>query len=386
MRWFAVSYMQYKKWGKLSMSTEVFQKFFRAILVIGSILTIIVVIYYSFPFIYPILFAYILALLFQPIVLWFEKRMKFPKVPSIVITVACFLSICTGALFLAITELYQGTIFLADKIPNHYQQFVLYLESMFNTHILPMYEKVLSYIDSLDQGYQETVKNYIATISDLIASGGASFLQAAISNIPMFIAAIPSSVTNIVFILIASCMISYEMDRIHSFFKGAFPTHIQSIQNKIASHFKLAVVGYFRAQLILVFTTACIILIGLLILQVEHALTIVLFAAIADIIPYVGTGIIFIPWIMFCFITGNYTLTIGLSILYGFVVILRQILEPKVLSSSIGIHPLVMLIGMFIGLKVLGFIGIFLSPILLVLFKGLMETGVFHLVFKYIKG
>lgn len=368
------------------MNTELIQKLFRTILVIGSILTIIIVIYYSFPYIYPILFAYILALLFQPLVLWFEKRLKFPKIPAIVITVACFLTFCTGALFLAITELYQGTIFLADKIPSHYQQFVLYLENMFNTHVLPMYEKVLSYIDSLDQGYQETVKNYIATISDLIASGGANFLQVAISNIPMFIAAIPSSVTNIVFILIASCMISYEMDRFHSFFKRAFPAHIQSIQNKIASHFKLAVVGYFRAQLILVFTTACIILIGLLILQVEHALTIVLFAAIADIIPYVGTGIIFIPWIIFSFITGNYTLTIGLSILYGFVVILRQVLEPKVLSSSIGIHPLVMLIGMFIGLKVLGFIGIFLSPILLVLIKGLMETGAFHLLFKYIKG
>ncbi|MFS0751199.1 sporulation integral membrane protein YtvI [Oceanobacillus sp. 1P07AA] len=368
------------------MSTELIQKFFRAIIIIGTILTIVAVIYFSFPYIYPILIAYILALLFQPMVLWFENRLKLPKIPAIIITVTVFLTICTGALFLAITELYQGTLFLADKIPSHYQQFVLYLENMFNTHILPMYEKVLSYIDSLDQGYQQTVKNYIATLSDLIASGGASFLQVAISNIPMFIAAIPSSITNIVFILIASCMISYEMDRIHSFFKSIFPTHIQSIQNKIASHFKHAVVGYFRAQLILVFTTACIILIGLLILKVEHALTIVLFAAIADIIPYVGTGIIFIPWIIFNFFSGNYALTIGLSILYGFVVILRQILEPKVLSSSIGIHPLIMLIGMFVGIKVLGFIGLFLSPILLVLIKGLMETGAFHLLFKYIKG
>lgn len=368
------------------MSTELMQRIFRAILVIGLTIAVVVAIYFSFPFIYPILIAYILASLFQPMVRGMENKLNFPKIPAIIITVTCFLTLFTGALFLAITELYQGTIFLADKIPTHYQHFVLYLENMFNTHILPMYEKVLSYIDSLDQGYQETVKNYIATLSDLIASGGASFLQVTISNIPMFIAAIPSSVTNIVFILIAACMISYEMDRIHSFFKGIFPTRIQSIQNKIASHFKLAVVGYFRAQLILVFTTACIILIGLLILQVEHPLTIVLFAAIADIIPYVGTGIIFIPWIIFSFITGNYSLTIGLSLLYGFVVILRQILEPKVLSSSIGIHPLVMLIGMFIGLKVLGFIGIFLSPILLVLFKGLIETGVFHLLFKYIKG
>src|SRR5699024_11493170 len=64
---------------------------------------------------------------------------------------------------------------------------------------------------------------------------------------------------------------------------------------------KKALSGFFKAQLILITITAGSIYIGLLIVGIDHALTIALLAAGVDLLPYIGTGIIFIPWIIYLF-------------------------------------------------------------------------------------
>ena len=57
--------------------------------------------------------------------------------------------------------------------------------------------------------------------------------------------------------------------------------------------------------------------------------------------PYLGTGAVMVPWILYVFFAqGNIVLGIGLSILYGVIVVARQIMEPKVLASSVGLDPL----------------------------------------------
>ena len=78
-----------------------------------------------------------------------------------------------------------------------------------------------------------------------------------------------------------------------------------------------------------------------------------------DFIPYIGVGTVFIPWILYQFFTEQFMLTIQLSILYIIVIIARQILEPKILASSIGIHPLIALIILFIGIQSFGILGVF---------------------------
>src|SRR5699024_2333761 len=129
-------------------------------------------------------------------------------------------------------------------------------------------------------------------------------------------------------------------------------------------------------QLILISITGCIIFISLSILRIEHALTIALLATAADLLPFVGTGIVFVPWIAYLFITGNYAMTINLLIIYMFIVISRQIIEPKVISANIGLHPLSALLALFIGIKIWGLLGVFIAPTLLVLLKALQQAGI----------
>ena len=113
------------------------------------------------------------------------------------------------------------------------------------------------------------------------------------------------------------------------------------------------------------------IFIGLSILKVNYALLLAILIAVVDILPLIGTGTILIPWAIFSFITGNAGLGSGLLVLYGIVLIIRQLAEPKIVGSSIGLHPLATLAAVYLGIKFAGFIGIFIGPIVALCIKGL---------------
>ncbi|MEM5598483.1 AI-2E family transporter [Niallia circulans] len=144
--------------------------------------------------------------------------------------------------------------------------------------------------------------------------------------------------------------------------------------------------GFLKAQLTLVSITTVIILIGLLILRVDYAITIALLTGIVDIIPYLGTGLIFVPWIIYEIITGQIVLAIGLSVLYIIVLVQRQIMEPKILSSNIGLDPLATLIALFVGFKLFGFIGLIVGPVSLVIVTSCIEQMYFMIYGNLLKG
>ncbi len=340
----------------------------------------------TFKYSYPILLAAIISALIHPVVRFLEQRAKLPRFISVFVTLIGFLLFCIGLLLLVITEIYQGSLFLAEQLPRHLESFVLFLENFFNHNVLPIYEKVISYFHSLDQNHQVTINEYIRSLTDFIASTGGDLLQNSLTKVPVMLAAVPGSITSIIFVLLATFMISNDYERLKLVAGKYIPIGASESTQRLIRHLKHAVSGIFRAQLTLMFISCCIILAGLMVFQIDHALTIVLFAAVVDLIPYIGTGIIFIPWIIYLFAVSDYHLTIGLSVLYMIVILSRQILEPKILSSKIGIHPLILLIGMFIGIQIWGFAGLLIAPLLIVLGNALHQSGILQILWNFIKG
>lgn len=84
--------------------------------------------------------------------------------------------------------------------------------------------------------------------------------------------------------------------------------------------------------------------------------------------------------------TGNLPLAIGLTVLYSVILIVRQIMEPKVLASSVGLDPLAALFGMFVGLKLFGFLGLIIGPVSLVILDAFRRANVFRDLRNYIIG
>ena len=137
--------------------------------------------------------------------------------------------------------------------------------------------------------------------------------------------------------------------------------------------------GYLKAQAILILLSFVIVLLGLIILgfiglNIEYPLLMALLIGFIDALPILGAGTIMIPWAVLSAFNGDITLAISLIILYVIVVVTRQLLEPRVISSHIGIHPIFTLIAMYTGFKVIGIIGMFIGPIVLIILKNIFET------------
>ncbi len=125
---------------------------------------------------------------------------------------------------------------------------------------------------------------------------------------------------------------------------------------------KNALGGYVRAQAVLMAVTFGVLSVFLVLFGIKNAVLIAFGIAFLDAIPVFGTGFVLLPWAAWQFLTGNTALGFGLAALYGACSLIRQITEPRILSSQIGLHPLLTLVGLFLGFKLLGLAGLILGP------------------------
>ena len=92
-----------------------------------------------------------------------------------------------------------------------------------------------------------------------------------------------------------------------------------------------------------------------------------------------------IPWAVLSGINGDINLGITIIILLIIMSVARQMLEPKLVSKNIGVHPIFTLIAMYTGFKIIGIFGLLLGPIVLIIFKNifasLIDQGIFKTIF-----
>lgn len=124
----------------------------------------------------------------------------------------------------------------------------------------------------------------------------------------------------------------------------------------------------------LVLMSTIITTLGFYILKIPKAFLLGIFCGILDILPYVGTIIVFIPLLLYNILVKKYFIVIGLVALYIFVEIIRQILETKFISNRLAIHPLAVLISIYIGIKVLGIVGLITGPLYVIVAKEILIT------------
>ncbi|WP_234121207.1 AI-2E family transporter [Clostridium hydrogenum] len=118
-----------------------------------------------------------------------------------------------------------------------------------------------------------------------------------------------------------------------------------------------------KVEVSLVLVTSLETVAGFYILGIKDAFMLGALCGILDILPYVGTIIVFIPLILCRINEQNYIIAFGLLFLYILLQINRQILETKFMSTKLKIHPLLILISIYVGVKLFGIIGLFMGPL-----------------------
>lgn len=136
-----------------------------------------------------------------------------------------------------------------------------------------------------------------------------------------------------------------------------------------------ALSGYLKATLLMTFLTFAELLLGLVILKVEYALLLAFLIALFDALPVFGAGTVLVPWGLFSLAFSDTKCGVGLLLLFGVMYVVRQIAEPKIVGTVMGIHPLFSLAAVYVGFVFFGVSGMILFPIALFLIKAEMSDG-----------
>jgi sporulation integral membrane protein YtvI len=372
--------------GGENLSTHYLYSILRFLFVIAVIVISAMSLYYISTITYPFIIAFLIAFIINPFVNYLEQKGKMPRSLAVILVLLFLFAIVAGLLTLLIAEIVSGTQYLANVVPHHFQKLMVYIEDFFASQIIPLYNQLAVIFKNLDASQQDTIMNNIQSVGTKIATTVGDFIENLLQNIPVLLSWLPNAATVIVFSLLATFFISKDWYRLTGAMQKVLPNKAKASSKTVFIDLKKALVGFVKAQATLISITTVIVLIGLLILGVDYAITIALIIGIVDILPYLGTGAVFVPWIIYSAVSGDIPFAIGLGVLYIVVLVQRQIMEPKVLSSTIGLDPLATLIALFVGFKLIGFLGLIVGPVLLVIIRALHGANVFRDLWQFIIG
>ncbi len=323
----------------------------------------------------PFITAYAVSLFANNLASALQKRFHLPRNISailvIILTVGVLGGILGGVIWKVIEELKR----LYDNFPSVYSS----IQTSWNT-----ISDNLSYIvDQLPHNIQESINSLYEQFMDGLAAivKDAEVFKTA-GNIAKKLPSILVSV--ITFILSLYFMIS-DSKEINVFLRKHIPISLQVRVSQLKTEIKKYMGGYLKAQLIMMGISFIVLLIGLLILRVEYALIIAIAIAIFDALPFFGSGAVLIPWSVISFLSGAASRGVGLLIIYLSVLLMRQLIEPKIVGKSIGMHPLLTLMSMYAGYRIFSIGGLILGPLTLTLIISFYKVGLFDGIIKVIK-
>ncbi len=351
-------------------SMDLWNKYQSTIKKILLILFIFAVIYlsitYLLPFLAPFAIALIVSYINEPVIKLL-LRFKISRKAAAAISLLFTMSVLGFALTAGIIKIYNELTILQGNLTIY--------SSDISIKINGLIDKATLFYNGLPDQVTITITKNLESFSQQIGFMITSVIQYVINTVT----SIPRLTVFTIVTILGTYFISSDRKSISSFFYRQLPfSWRKNIVSLKKDTFK-ALLGYFKAILILMGFTFIEVSIGLFILNVNYAFLIALIVGLSDAIPIMGTGVVMVPWILYTLISGDMTLAFGLAIIYILGILIRQIMEPKIVGSQIGLHPLVTLLAMYIGLKFFGLIGMFVGPISIIVVKKLQDSGTVRL-------
>ncbi|WP_179033179.1 AI-2E family transporter [Paenibacillus kribbensis] len=344
-----------------------YKKYWRTVFDIGLIvLTVYLIMFVSsklYQLAAPVFLSFVVFWCIEPAARYFHRKgMKkpFASALSVLLFIILLLAIFFGLGLILVTQFTK----VAQNLP-HYTQII---QTEFTRFLHLSQDKIAA----LPSGVTERVNEYFATATTIAtkwAQLGLSFFIQFLSSFTVFMG-------NFAVAIILAFFLSMEINLWKGIARSKTPKTLKTAYLFLKNHVLKAISAFLKAQALLVGITFILVFIGLLILQVDNALSLALVAALFDILPLLGVPVIFIPWAVYLFITGNTGLAIGLLIVMAVAVIVRQLAEPKITGNSIGVSSAYLMLSFaIISLSIFGLAGLILSPILIILLKELWQQG-----------
>lgn len=338
----------------------IFRNIKMSLFVIGVIISIYILLKISIYFI-PLIVGFIISTFIDPLVRLIVKRLRLPRKLASFLSIIVVLSTVGFLIFLIVSKLI-GEIFSV------YHVFPYYFAKTYD-NINHMINNGNDIFAALPKELRNTIDNVVANLSETVKQWTITVLKSIVNTA----VSIPEAFIFTIVTILSTYFFSSDRELITHNFRKTLPDSWMNKMKEVKDNILSAFISYFRAQMIIMSITFTELFIGLTVIGVRYSLLLSITIAVIDIMPVLGTGGVLIPWALYNFLMGDIRFGISLLILYVIVLIVRQIIEPKIVGQQIGLHPLITLTAMYAGLKLFGVLGMILGPITTLLVKDVLS-------------
>ena len=318
----------------------------------------------TFLYTLPFLLGFLIAFAIQPVIAFLEKRFHLKHAPASLLATIAAVALVLGALaLLGILAVREIAAFLTRASESRFEEFAQPVADLF-TKIQAFFAQLdLEFLQIHQEELLETMR------------GSMELVTACLNAAKNLLTSLPTLVTLVIVAVCAAYFFARDMDRLTAWGKSLLP-------ERAASHVKSAMRNstgtwrkYLLSYLFLYFLTFCQTCVILAVLGLPYPLLFGLLTAVADVLPILGPGMVLAPVAVYQLLAGHWAKALGIAVGWLVISSLRQVIEPKLVASTVKIHPLASLAAVYFSFAGQNLWILFYVLGLCALYAAFRETG-----------
>ena len=347
------------------------------LVILAGALLLIFVLPKAIVFLWPFVAGWIISMMAHPVIEYLEKKVKLPKKFGSAILIAAVITGIIVVLYFAVRGIALQVIGFIQDAPDIRHE-IMRQGMIFQKKI----EQVLSI---LPPSFGKQFDQWSGSIGELFKKAASSAGDYGVAHAGGVAKGVTSGLLGLVVMLFAAYMFSLEREKLIAWYEKCIPGFVKHKINVFMKNSVGVLVSYCLAQLKIMIVIIAILWIGFFIAGIGHSFIYSVLVGIVDIFPILGTGTVIIPWAIFKLITGDIKTAVILLIIYAICLVLKQVLQPKMMGDSMGISALTTIFLIYVGLKFGGLGGMLLALILGMFVINLYRLGVFDRKIAFFK-
>lgn len=322
--------------------------------------------HYIFGWVLPLIIAYLLSRLIQKPVAFLQQKCRLPRNMAAFLCTILTVGLLSWVVYFVLSRLFTEAFALFQALPAYLDDLPQKLDRA-NLALRQWAARWhLSFIDPALLSFETLlaqIKPPSVDVTQILSTLGSAATG------------LPSVLLTLAFILLGTYFMSGEQSKISGFLAQCLGEKGTQLGRQLRAFLYESVGKWLRAQCILVCITFCELSVGFFLLKLPYAGLLALLIAFIDALPILGAGAVLLPWALFSFLLGQKGLALGLGLLYAVMLLVRSLLEPRIVGAQLGLDPFVTLLCIYFGFRIAGFAGMFILPVVVLTTFKLREWG-----------
>lgn len=317
----------------------------------------------------PIIIGWLISCIANPLVVFLESKIKIRRKDGTVVVIAAVIAVVSVLGYMGFSTLFRQLHGFVREMPDMWNSLADDMDSFG--------EVVSQYAGGAAPDFTELISDIGKSIGEAAAALPSKLKFDAFGGMSSMVGSIAGAVISTIMTMLSAYFFIADREWLYEKLEKTVPRELARKYSVFYASIKQAVGGYFKAQLKIEVWMYLLMLIGLMVLKVRYALLIALLIAAIDILPFFGSGAVFVPWAAVTALGGNYARALGFLIIWGVGQLFRQLIQPKIMGDSIGMKPIPTIILLFLGYKLAGVAGMLIAVPIGIMIVNMNDAGFF---------